>query len=162
VNNYIDLIEKSLGWKVKSIFQYTYFLDIFSQALIPALATWKLLLFNLYNFNIIDTTWFEDENNLTVNEESANQVFWRRFYFLVLFLVLVPFFLQRGVRLVHRVALTYLVMFVIVIVFLLLELWHYFIGFPLKDSSYETGKLFKKIEWDFPKKGMVFFIGYYV
>lgn len=30
VTNFIDLIEKSLGQSVKSIFQYTYFLDIFS------------------------------------------------------------------------------------------------------------------------------------
>jgi hypothetical protein len=53
-------------------------------------------------------------------------------------------------------------MFVIVITFLLFELRHYFIGFPLKDSSYTTGHFMKKIGWDFPEKGMVFFIGYYV
>jgi hypothetical protein len=47
-------------------------LDIFSFALIPTLATWKLLLYNLYNFGVIDKIWFKDTKNFSIDEESGH------------------------------------------------------------------------------------------
>lgn len=97
----------------------TYFLDIFSYALIPTLATQKLFLFNLYNFSLIKEDWFKNVSNLTVDEESTQQVFYRRIYFIVLFILLVPFFLQKDMRLAHRVSMVYIGIFVAVISLLL-------------------------------------------
>ena len=158
----MDLIQKCLGVRFQKIFKVTYFMDIFSYALIPTLATQKLFQYNLFNFGFIDQNWFKDIKTLSVDEESPQQVFWRRIYFSVLFLTLVPFFLQREMKIAHRLSLIYLSIFVVVIAFLLVELRQHWIKLPLLDSQYQTGQLLQKIGWDFPEKGMVFFIGYYV
>jgi hypothetical protein len=111
---------------MKMFFNITYFLDMGSTVTIYALVTWRLFVHILNYMELIDPNWIENKDKITLDEKNVGQVFYRRIFFTVLFIVTIPLFLKKSMNSLSFISILYLGILITLVLFIFLFLYPYY------------------------------------
>jgi amino acid permease len=124
--NYFDLVENLLGKYTRYVFNLTYFLDMMSTVICYAIMTWRILVYLLNNLGYIPSNWILVPADITLDIKQPDQIFWRRIYFVVLFLVTIPMFLKKSLNSFQFISMIYLGVMIILVIIIYLSLYPYY------------------------------------
>jgi len=71
-------------------------LDLSSTVTIYAIVTWRLIVHIMNYLGYIDEKWIKNKDNIELDNNNKDQVFWRKIYFLGLFVITMPLFLKKS------------------------------------------------------------------
>lgn len=117
--DYLNLIEKTLGKVIFKIFKVSFFLDMSSSFVILVIVCWNLFEYSLYFLGVAKDEWFSDKDKMKFNEDNPELFRIRGVFFLILYLISIPFFLRKTLRAIQKITVMILFILLILLVFII-------------------------------------------
>ena len=147
--DYETLITDLLGPRMTRIFRATIIIDISQTITVYSIVSWNLCEYIMYFFKIGEEhwkDWFIDEKKMIFNEMHPTIFLIRTVFFTVLFIILVPFLLQKRLAALQKVTIMYLVGLFLLLAIILAEVPSFHKAYKDEDIGFEYFKPFD-VSW---------------
>lgn len=120
---YPSLVEHYFGRKIRKVFDFNYFLDLFSQIFLLQIASWNCLEYIFYMIGWAEKhpEWFNDFNKIQYNEYNLEIFLFRLIFVAITTAILIPFFLKDNLRDYKIITYSYLGLLFTLVIFLVAE-----------------------------------------